>query len=86
MFCQRVHRQLEPAASSVLLRLLVRYLVELEALDVTLFTKSQAHCFASTVDVRGSMMMLCYLSMLTVYVCSRIGHQSVYVEECTVLV
>lgn len=45
--------QLEPAASSVLLRLLVRYLVELEALDVTLFTKSQAHCFASTVDVRG---------------------------------
>lgn len=68
MVCQCVHRQLEPAASSVLLRLLVRYLVELEALDVTLFTKSQAHCFASTVDVRVSMKMLCYVCRLLVCV------------------
>lgn len=43
--------ELEPAAVNVLLRLLVRFLVEIEALDASSFTRAQAHCFNSTVDV-----------------------------------
>lgn len=50
--------ELEPAAVNVLLRLLVRFLVEIEALDASSFTRAQAHCFNSTVDVSISLVKL----------------------------
>jgi hypothetical protein len=49
--------ELEPAATAVVLRLLVRYLMELESLDATLMTRSQAHSYASTIDAIGKYML-----------------------------
>lgn len=46
---------------AVVLRLLVRYLMELESLDATLMTRSQAHSYASTIDVRFAYFMLCII-------------------------
>jgi hypothetical protein len=33
-----------------ILRLLVRYLVEIEGIDTSTFTRAQIHCFTSTLD------------------------------------
>lgn len=49
--------ELEPAAISVVLRLLVRYLVELESLDISLFTRTQLQTYAYTIDAIGNYML-----------------------------
>ncbi len=42
---------MEPTAVACIMRILLRYVVEVEATDTTNFSAAQLHCFVQTIDV-----------------------------------